>query len=173
MKLGTRSCLFGAHQLIIHPIFVALAWIRLYGFPWDVRIWTAFVLHDVGYFGCSDMDGESGKWHPLRGARMMGALFGQKWADFTALHSRSYAKMLGKQPSKLCYADKLATAITPDWLYLPMVCLTGEVDEYLQTTQVSNATRITGDLRVWFREICQRNIRWIDDNKDNLGTAVI
>ncbi len=34
------------------------------------------------------------------------------------------------KPSALCAADKLATAITPSWLYLPMVRLTGEIKEY-------------------------------------------
>ena len=37
MKIGTRSVLFGAHQFATHPWFVAAAWWRLYGFPWDPR----------------------------------------------------------------------------------------------------------------------------------------
>lgn len=35
MKIGTKSVLYGAHCFIIHPWFVALAWWKLYGFPWD------------------------------------------------------------------------------------------------------------------------------------------
>ena len=33
MTAGTMSLLMGGHQFFIHPIFVAAAWIRLYGFP--------------------------------------------------------------------------------------------------------------------------------------------
>ena len=31
MKVGTRSLLFGSHQFMLHPLFVAIAWRRLYG----------------------------------------------------------------------------------------------------------------------------------------------
>ena len=51
MKIGTRSVLFGAHAFWLHPWFVAAAWWKLYGFPWDPRLWVAFFLHDLGYFG--------------------------------------------------------------------------------------------------------------------------
>jgi hypothetical protein len=51
MKVGTKSVLFGAHCFLIHPFFVAAAWIKLYGFPWDPRLWIAFFVHDLGYFG--------------------------------------------------------------------------------------------------------------------------
>ncbi|MDQ6662779.1 MAG: hypothetical protein M3Z23_00090, partial [Acidobacteriota bacterium] len=44
MKIGTRSVLFGAHQFLLHPVFLAIAWRRLYGFPWDPRLWAAFFL---------------------------------------------------------------------------------------------------------------------------------
>lgn len=32
MRIGTRSVLFGAHQFLIHPWFVALGWWKLHGF---------------------------------------------------------------------------------------------------------------------------------------------
>lgn len=32
MRIGTKSVLFGAHQFLIHPLFVAVAWWRLHGF---------------------------------------------------------------------------------------------------------------------------------------------
>ena len=57
MNIGTRSVLYGAHCAILHPWFLALAWWKLYGFPWDVRLWAAFGLHDVGYISKRDMDG--------------------------------------------------------------------------------------------------------------------
>ncbi len=33
MCVGTKSILFGVHNLVIHPVPVALAWWKLYGFP--------------------------------------------------------------------------------------------------------------------------------------------
>lgn len=130
MKIGTRSLLFGAHQFITHPLFLALAWWELYGFPADPRLWVAFLVHDWGYWGKADMDGDDGQTHPELGGRIMTRLFGQEWGDFTRLHSRYYAKREGREPSALCAADKLVLLITPHWLYLPLVQLSGEADEY-------------------------------------------
>lgn len=131
IPVGTRSLLFGAHCFFIHPIFVFIAWWRLYGFPWDPRLWIAFVVHDWGYWGKQDMDGLAGESHPELGAWIMGKLFGSVWRDFTLFHSRRYAKHHGGNISRLCVADKLATIITPSWIYLPLVTLTGEIKEYM------------------------------------------
>ena len=130
MRLGTKSLLFGGHQVLIHPWFVAAAWTQLYGFPWDPRLWVAFVVHDWGYWGKPNMDGPEGETHPKVGAWIMGRLFGQEWGDFCLLHSRFYARRLGRQTSRLCMADKLAVALTWLWMWLPMVRLTGELAEY-------------------------------------------
>ena len=67
-----------------------------------------------------NMDGTEGEEHVHLGAKIMGLLFGDWWADFTLRHSRYWAKRNGVSVSKLCYADKLAFAMTPGWLYLPM-----------------------------------------------------
>lgn len=75
MKLGTKSLLYGAHCFFIHPWFVLIAWIKLYGFPFDPRIWIAIFVHDFGYWGKPDMDGPRGKTHPLLGAHIMHTLF--------------------------------------------------------------------------------------------------
>lgn len=131
MKVGTKSLLFGAHQFILHPLFLALAWWLLYGFPFDPRLWMAFIVHDWGYWGKPDMDGDAGQRHPELGGRMMARLFGQKWSDFCRLHSRYYARREGRDPSPLCAADKLVLLVTPRWIYLPLVRATGEVHEYL------------------------------------------
>lgn len=155
MRVGTKSILFGAHQFAIHPWFVAAAWWQLYGFPFDPRLWVAFFIHDLGYIGKPNMDGPEGETHPLLGARIMSRLFDPRemtgdfshvivrpplvkrqtllghWGQFCLLHSRYYAKTLGKQPSRLCIADKLAIALTPTWLYLPLVRATGEIREYM------------------------------------------
>lgn len=131
MKIGTKSVLFGAHQFAIHPWFVALAWWKLFGFPWDPRLWVAFFVHDLGYIAKSNMDGPEGEKHPELGAKIMGTIFGGKWGAFTLLHSRFMAKSIGLPFSRLCLADKLATALTPAWLYLPLARATGEIHEYM------------------------------------------
>jgi|WetSurMetagenome_2_1015567.scaffolds.fasta_scaffold00003_170 hypothetical protein len=71
MKIGTKSILFGAHCFLIHPLFVLLAWWKLYGFPWDPRLWIAFFVHDLGYWGKPNMDGPEGETHPDLGAKIM------------------------------------------------------------------------------------------------------
>lgn len=75
MTTGTKSILFGAHTWFIHPFFVAWAWTKLYGFPWSLKLWIAFVVHDWGYWGKSRMDDEIGETHPILGARIMSFLF--------------------------------------------------------------------------------------------------
>jgi hypothetical protein len=141
-------------------MFVAWAWTRLYGFPWDPRLWVAFFIHDLGYWGSPNMDGPEGERHPEWAARVMARLFDRRtdrivltrrnhvdehgrprmwdvrslgrWGRFVLFHSRFYAKQSGEQPSRLCIADKLAVALEPWWLYLPRVNLTGEIDEYME-----------------------------------------
>ena len=153
MRIGTRSLLFGAHCFFLHPWFVALAWWKLYGFPWDIRLWFAFFLHDIGYIGKPNMDGPEGETHVELGARIMHSLFDRRcepceigwsgpdlrhdyvWHDFCLYHSRYYARKANKPFSRLCVADKLAFAVTPKWLYLPMVGLTGELKEYMSETK--------------------------------------
>jgi hypothetical protein len=75
MRVGTKSVLFGAHCFFLHPWFVAWAWWKLYGFPWDPRLWVAFFIHDLGYWGSPNMDGEEGERHPEWAARVMTRLF--------------------------------------------------------------------------------------------------
>lgn len=133
MKIGTKSILFGAHCFFLHPFFVFAGWWKLYGFSWDPRLWVAFFVHDLGYLGKPNMDGPEGESHPLLGAKIM-ALFDRGyssyWHDLTLLHSRFWARRVGRDPSRLCAADKLATCLTPRWLYLPMIILSGEAKEY-------------------------------------------
>ena len=154
MKVGTRSLLCGAHQCVLHPLFVFIAWTKLYGFPFDPRLWLAFLLHDIGYFGRSNMDGPEGKRHVELGARLMG-IFGPQWADFTRYHSRSYATLDGVLPSRLCAADKLATCLVPVRLYLFMVNLSGEIKEYMAVAEPGLTQRD------WFASICAVSRRWI------------
>lgn len=72
MTIGTRSVLYGAHCFFIHPFFVAWAWWKLYGFPWDPRLWVVFFVHDLGYLGLPNIDGPEGKDHVFLGAKIAG-----------------------------------------------------------------------------------------------------
>jgi hypothetical protein len=200
VTIGTRSVLFGAHCFLLHPWFVAAAWWQLYGFPWDPRLWVAFAVHDLGYFGKPNMDGPEGETHPLLGARIMGALFDwriaqsvvtlhdwkiqphpenfARWGQFALLHSRYFAKSLGLPPSRLCVADKLAIALTPAWLYLPLVRGTGEIAEYMAHAQhrlvgnenvsAEERARLTsGDQRAWYRGVQDYCRRWAHAHRDD------
>jgi hypothetical protein len=192
MKIGTKSVLFGVHQFAIHPWFVALAWWKLYGFPFDPRLWVAFFVHDLGYLGKPNMDGEEGETHPQLGARIMTRLFDcyqtradwshvglvrkgaptewfGKWGQFALLHSRYYAKQAGLPFSRLCVADKLSFALTPRWLYLPMARATGELNEYLRNAQRSESDhwKPTGyDAKVWHAALCKYMRLWVAEHKD-------
>lgn len=153
MKVGTKSVLFGVHAFWIHPIVVAIAWCRLFGFPRDPRIWFAFFVHDLGYWGCADMDGTEGERHPELGAAIMRWLFGDEWGDFCLLHSRTYAKLAGRDPSKLAAADKLAWDVEPWWLYLPRAWATGELREYMDIATASAFAPSDCSRREWYRRI--------------------
>lgn len=211
MTRGTKSVLFGAHCFFLHPFFVAWAWWRLYGFPWDPRLWVAFFVHDLGYIGKPNMDGEEGETHPVLGACIMSALFDLwpftppknllwviegphtygpdhevypggvtpwfdpfgvplgTWGQFCLLHSRYYAKRVGLPFSRLCVADKLAIALTPAWLYLPMVAITGELSEYMENGRRSTSANwvpIQDDRFAWYRQLQHYMRQWVDAHRD-------
>lgn len=133
LNIGTRSILFGSHQFAIHPCFVALAWWRLYGFPADWRLWLAFLVHDLGYWGKPNMDGPEGEEHPRLGASIVYALTGShQWWEFTAYHSRFWARRNKARISRLA---KFAIVITPCWLWLFLARLSGELYEYLDRSE--------------------------------------
>lgn len=171
MKIGTKSLLFGAHQFILHPIVTAIAWTMLYGVPRDPRLFVAFLVHDWGYAGKDDMDGREGESHPIRGAAIMRLLFGKAWGDFTLYHSRFYARRRNRTYSRLAVADKLASAILPPWIYVPMVLATGEIQEYMQYTSMKegSASLIGASARrnawVWYSELRAYLRKWAEENK--------
>jgi hypothetical protein len=179
LPVGTRSLLFGVHQVLIHPWFVALAWWRLYGFPWDPRLWVAFFVHDLGYWGKRDMDGLEGETHVELGARIMGRLFDRdafgagdatryRWHDFSLYHSRFYAKKAGAPFSRLCVADKLSICLTPEWLYLSLARLSGEIHEYMSRvdTKYSRMGIDRSDYVKWRRSMCEYIERWCEAHKN-------
>lgn len=171
MTIGTKSVLFGAHQFFIHPWFVALAWWKLYGFPVDPRLWCAFFFHDLGYIGKPNMDGEEGERHPFVGAFFMLLLFGEAWADFTLLHSRYYAQRVGLKCSPLCVADKLAIALTPAWLYLPLVRLTGEITEYRAHATSRYGRPASDSDEAWYADVQACSRAWALEHRDRAMAA--
>jgi hypothetical protein len=138
MKIGTKSLLFGAHQFVIHPISVAIAWRRLYG-RWP-NWWQAvcIAVHDWGYWGCPNMDGPEGTNHPEWGARLARCIVGRlSWTnlpihafDLCSGHPRHYARLHEFPVSPLMPADKLGAVLPSWWVYLPMARATGELAEY-------------------------------------------
>jgi hypothetical protein len=172
MTIGTKSFLYGAHQFLLHPLMLAIAWTKLFGFPFDPRIWAAFLLHDIGYVGCTDMDGATGSRHPERGARVMAFLFGKAWGDFSLFHSRSYAQQAGSEISRLCVADKYATAIMPLWLATFLVTLTGEIKEYMAAPQIQSHATITGDVRMYCRDFRNHLAKWVAENRNIASTRL-
>lgn len=188
MKIGTRSLLFGAHTFWLHPWFVAEAWRRLFGFPWDPRLWVLFFVHDLGYWGKPNMDGPEGERHPELGAKIMHALFdrdewqggpvsggvqrSRRWHDMALYHSRFLSKQHGRPVSRFCYADKLAIALTPAWLYLPLVRLSGEIDEYMARSEQKEGRKYASmviysdDQRQWYENMRAYILRWVEEHKD-------
>ena len=119
MTVGTKSVLFGAHCFLIHGFFVARGWWSIWGFPWDPRLWTAFFVHDLGYLGSPNMDGSEGEEHVHLGAKIMGLLFGDSWADFTLRHSRYWAKKHGVRVSIKALLRGQASVRDNAWVVIP------------------------------------------------------
>jgi hypothetical protein len=174
MKIGTKSILFGAHQFLIHPWFVAVAWWKLFGFPFDPRLWIAFFVHDLGYIGKPNMDGPEGETHVEFGARIMN-IFGEKWYYFSKYHSRFYAKRDRVKPSRLCIADKLAICLTPWWLYLPATSATGEIYEYMKLTKAdvnregnkyASMNVWSSNKKQWYLNVQTYIRKWVEEHKD-------
>jgi len=137
MKRGTKSLSFGVHQFLLHPFFVSVAW-RLLNGKWPSwREALCCIFHDVGYLGKPDMDGPDGIRHPELGAIIVRWLLGKTWADVVLHHSRSYCRLTGADVSSLCVPDKLSIILYPDWLYLMLGRLSGEIQEYKQRMGLS------------------------------------
>lgn len=170
MRIGTRSLIFGAHQFALHPLFVAWAWTKIYGAPPGPRTWLAILIHDWGYWGKASMDGPDGERHVEFAASVMARLFGERWGDFCRYHSRFYAKRDGKPFSRLCAADKLAIALTPAWLYLPLARLSGELPEYMALAEQRAAAGepkyasmkvTTSDAARWYADVQRYMVEWV------------
>lgn len=179
MTVGTRSVLYGYHCILLHWFFVARGWYQLH--RWhsvaiglsvttslrDPRVYLAFLLHDIGYWGKPNMDGPEGETHPEVGARWMGRMFGPVWHDFCLYHSRFYAKARGAPVSALCYADKLAFCEYPAWLCCWLVTVTGEAKEYIaQAPRLWDGPERGLTIRAWRDGVCDYLLKWVAEHKD-------
>ena len=142
---------------------------------YDWRLWLAFFVHDIGYWGQPNMDGKEGESHPYQGALLMERWCDRDtpgyrpWGDFTAYHSGYYARYNGHQVSALYYADKLAFSLEWGWLYVFRTRITGEIREFRNVDKHVAATHgyisaenrqdssWRGDME-WFRRIKQYHI---------------
>ena len=154
MKIGTKSLLFGCHQFVLHPIYTYVAWRKLYNeFP-SIGETVAIIIHDWGYWGKSNLDGEEGERHPEWADNFFRCLcsiyvktsmkylptkyysndYYLQINDLSKLclyHSRFYAKKFEQEPSKLCWADKRGTILYGKYLWLFLATITGELKEYM------------------------------------------
>ncbi|MFA5247898.1 MAG: hypothetical protein WCX79_00490 [Candidatus Paceibacterota bacterium] len=156
MKTGTKSLLWGVHQIFWHPLTVTLAWKELYK-SWPS--WKEFVcifIHDLGYWGCPNMDGTEGENHPVWAASFAAKYLDTKtdteWRHYRNLclyHSRHFARARNTIPSKLCWADKLCYKYDPVWFYTLRAKLSGEIKEYRALPQSQNFKGSDSD---WYRE---------------------
>ena len=147
--MGRRSLLFGVHQFLWHPLTVALAWRRLYGWPgWRESV--CILIHDWGYWLTPNMDGPEGSRHPEFGAGIACRLFGPEYRDLVLYHSRHYAAVAGAEPSRLAWADKLSVLYEPIWWYLLRARLSGEIIEYRREAALFGAVDISASDREWF-----------------------
>jgi len=170
MKLGTKSLLFGCHQFVLHPLFVLVAWWRLYGRP-SWRMVVAIIVHDWGYWGCATMDGYEGERHPYLATRICSTLAERAsapsgwWAvaDEGLFHSRFLAKAHGVRPSRLCWADKLGTAMYPTWLWVLLASLSGEVHEYMADVKYEIWKQNPGSRWEFFRRYKAKVAEWMVD----------
>jgi hypothetical protein len=153
MKVGTRSLLYGVHQVIWHPIFVYFSWWWLFGRP-SFGEAIAIVIHDWGYWGKPNMDGPEGDTHPEWAALFFEKRGRPDLADLCRGHSRFWAKKKGVALSKLCYADKLGNAAMPIWLWSAAAMATGEYEDYCtaEKHEVTEEDVRKKGVSVWFRE---------------------
>ena len=110
-----------------------------------------------------------GETHPELGGKIIAFLFGEKWGNFCLYHSRYYCKKHNAEPSKLCFADKLAFVYTPKNLYIRMTTMTGEIDEYLHNAQKSDNPKWTPtnfDKDKWHAQLKEYFTTWVNEHKE-------
>lgn len=155
MSGGTKTLLFGVHNIILHPFFVTLAWLVLYKKLPNLAEFVAIITHDWGLWGMPDVDGDKAEEHPeiMYTWWIKHGEFGKKVATLIIGHSRFYAIKHNTELSKLFYADKLCIALYPKILYLILGTLSGEINEYMGLTRGGKYSNVNANSRLsWLLE---------------------
>jgi len=128
VNTGLRSYIAGMHHPIFHSAAVTIGWIKLYSQLPSIKEFLCIIFHDIGYIAQKYVDGPDDR-HPELGARMC-SIFGTQYYILCATHSRDYSRKLKLHVSKLCYADKYALLVYPNWFHWLLIHFGGEVYEY-------------------------------------------
>lgn len=130
------------------------------------------------------MDGPEGEAHVWFGAYIMRNLFdwpryirrrgfathpNYRWLHFTAFHSRFMARQLHQKPSRLCFADKMAIALEPQWFYLLRARLSGELEEYMKGSGARTPCQVGAHVRTareWLTDVQQYTRDYVMTHKD-------
>lgn len=161
MTLGTKTLLFGVHQIFIHPLLALIAWIHLYrSFPSWREAFCIFI-HDWGYWGKPDLKNEDGDRHPELGAHIARIMLGLEWSTFILGHSSFYVARYGIPPSKLLAPDKYIHCMIPLWFYKMLAVPTGEFKHYRELRGARQvAGRECSDAEWWanLQKVCAEKV---------------
>lgn len=112
MTEGTKSYLIGCHQFFLHPLWVLIAWVKIY------RRWPKFwelcciFLHDIGHIGKNYLsDPKQKEEHWILGAELAQKFFGDKGFYMIAGH----VTHSGFPRSTLYLPDKQSWIEAPIW----------------------------------------------------------
>lgn len=174
MSPGTKTLIFGSHQFVLHPLMVGWAWRKLYGCCPSWKEWFCIIIHDWGYWGKPNVNGEEGDKHPEWAGRVVSHLFGSEWGDFCQFHSRFVARQHGRNVSRLCAPDKLAGASWPVWLYVLIGGASGEMQEAMALTRPGEKYSTIGggapteleNPYEWYRQVADYLRRWAYEHAD-------
>ncbi|MDH5541934.1 MAG: hypothetical protein OEY64_03105 [Nitrospinota bacterium] len=163
MKLGTKTLLFGVHQVVIHPLLVTIAWCKLYkSFP-SFKELVCIIIHDWGYWGKASLKCEDGDRHPELGAKIAGKLFGPEWSDFILGHSSFYIVRHHIKRSKLLAPDKYWHCFTPFWFYRWLSVPTGEMKHYRELGHARQVARFEASDEEWYEELKRASQQKVDN----------
>ena len=173
MTLGTKTLLFGVHQIFIHPFMVALSWIILYKSLPSCQEFFCIFIHDWGYWGKKDLKGKEGDKHPELGAKIASKMLGEKWGKFILGHSTFYASRNEIGISKLMAPDKYWHCIVPFWFYASLSIPTGELKHYRKLNHARQVSDANASDKEWFlklQQICKNKVAGTYEiKKENLA----
>lgn len=89
------------------------------------------------------------------------------------------AKKAGKQPSRLCWADKLSVKYDPWWFYILRAWVSGELHEYRQEAAKDGLVHLSAGHREWhhyfrglFLELATENTKVQDPGEGDVNGAI-